>query len=180
MREDRDPDHVPIIHPNGFIQLKLLGGLRMHFWHPEIPRQRVYSPIHDHVFDMASEILLGRLCHCEIEVIVQPDGYYMIWEAVPTRDSETTLMSTDVRVRAERHMEQEFRPGDHYTFGAFSFHATRDSEPAVSVIRKKQTYQGRPRVLVPAGSKPDNDWVRDEFTTTFVEEFMFRVVEESR
>lgn len=179
-REEREGP-APTIHPNGFIQLKLTGGRRMHFWHPEIPRQKVGSPIHDHIFDMESEILLGKLFHRE--VFTQPDeqGYYVVWAAVPVRDTETTLESTGVRVRADQGPEQELKPGDHYFFEAFRYHLTRDAVPAVSVILKKQEYKDhRPRVLVPAGQKPDNSFTRDSFDPEFIEKLIMRVIEEAR
>lgn len=36
------------------------------------------------------------------------------------------------------------------------------------------------RVLVPAGQKPDNTFIRDSFEPEFIEQFMFRVIEEAR
>ncbi|HEY9713851.1 MAG TPA: hypothetical protein V6C72_10300 [Chroococcales cyanobacterium] len=179
-REEREGS-APTIHPNGFIQLKLTNDRRMHFWHPEIPRQKVGSPIHDHIFDMASVILLGTLFHREVHIQPDRDGYYVIWEAVPVRDTETELVSTGERVRADHGPEQELKPGDHYFFEAFCFHLTRDAVPAVSIIRKRQEFEGRrPRVLVPAGQKPDNDFTRDSFDPEFIEQFIFRVIEEAR
>jgi hypothetical protein len=176
MREDREGS-APTIHPNGFIQLKLTNGRRMHFWHPEIPRQGYR--IHDHVFEMASEILLGKLYHREISVVTDSEGFYMIWEAVPVRDSETELVSKGERVQADHLVEQELKPGDHYFSPAFNFHLIRDVAPAVSVISKGQEFDRRPRVLVPAGQKPDNSFTRDDFDDDFIEKFMHRVIEES-
>ena len=52
----------PRVHGNGFIQCDLPHRKRLHIWgHPAIPRQKVSSPIHDHVFSFASIVLVGRL-----------------------------------------------------------------------------------------------------------------------
>lgn len=178
--EEEREGSPPTIHPNGFIQLKLTEGRRMHFWHPEIPRQKVGSPIHDHIFEMSSEILLGTLYHCQIDALPDHNGYYMIWRAEPVRDTETTLVSTGERVRADRLPEQQLDPGDSYLFPAFTFHLTRDAMPAVSVITKTQEFDGKPRVLVRAGEQPDNSFVRDSFPQMFVEAFILRVIREAR
>lgn len=179
IREERDLNRDPVIHPNGFIQLWMHDGRRMHFWHPEIPRQKVASPIHDHIFDMWSEVLLGRLVHTEVETILDSDGYYNVWVVRSTRDSETVLENTGRRVRAEYKPSQILMAGDHYAFPAESFHVTRDSNPCVSIITKGKTYPGSPRVLVPYGTEPDNEFERDAFEPFELEQWMTRVVVEA-
>jgi hypothetical protein len=179
MRQEREGS-PPTIHPNGFIQLKLTNGRRMHFWHPDIPRQKVGSPIHDHVFDMRSSIMLGSLFHREVKILPNVDGYYEIWQAKPIRDTETVLVGTGQRVKANHCTEQELGPGESYEFPAFTFHLTRDPVPAVSMISKLQNYPGKPRVLVPAGEKPDNDFTRDSFPNEFIEMFMLSIIEEAK
>lgn len=47
----------PRVHGNGFIQLDVTPRTRLHFWSPEIPRQKVATPIHDHVFGFVSYVI---------------------------------------------------------------------------------------------------------------------------
>src|SRR5687768_2884644 len=70
----------PRVHPNGFIQLDLEdvpeswhashkqghsgAARRMHIWNPpgvELPHQQTVNEIHDHVFDMKSNVVRGVL-----------------------------------------------------------------------------------------------------------------------
>jgi hypothetical protein len=47
----------PRVHGNGFIQVDLTADTRLHVWGDKrIPRQNVYTPIHDHVFGFESTI----------------------------------------------------------------------------------------------------------------------------
>lgn len=60
----------PRWHGNGFTQLDLNPRQRLHVWHPawaQNPRHN--STIHDHVFDLTSEVLLGKVGHEAFEVI---------------------------------------------------------------------------------------------------------------
>jgi hypothetical protein len=46
--ELRDSDNYPRVHGNGFIQLDLPDGKRLHVWDEDIPRQKVNTSMHDH------------------------------------------------------------------------------------------------------------------------------------
>ena len=172
--------HVPVVHPNGFIQLKLPDNRRMHFWDKSIPRQKTASPIHDHVFDMDSEIVAGTLLHCEIRVHSEPDGFYDLYEAVTVEGVETKLVPLQNRVRADYGEWQEFHAGDEYMFPAGRFHETSDRlGPAISIITKGQTFTTfNPRVLVKHGEKPDNDFERGSFTLVKLLDTISRITSE--
>lgn len=171
--------NTPIIHPNGFAQLKLCDGRRMHFWHPMIPRQEVKTPIHDHIFDMHSEIIAGSILHCEVSVLEMEDGYYSIYEAKAVRDAETKLVNTGHRCKANHGPWQEFSAGDEYDFPAGSFHETSDRlGPAISIITKgKEFPEMNPCVLVPADQEPDNAFTRDSFEAIAVIGMIDRVTD---
>jgi len=52
----------PRVHGNGFVQLDLTERSRLHIWgDPRIPKQKVATPIHDHVFGFESTIIVGRV-----------------------------------------------------------------------------------------------------------------------
>ena len=57
-----DPMKAPIsLHGLGFIQVQLQGDLRLHVWHPDLPRRRCFehSAIHNHRFRFESLVLVG-------------------------------------------------------------------------------------------------------------------------
>lgn len=158
--------NTPVVHPNGFIQLKLSDGRRMHFWDPSIPRQKVATPIHDHIFDMHSLIVAGSILHREVRPIQEDDGFFDIYEAVSVRDAETVLTATGTRARVDCCPWLEFGPGDEYDFPAGKFHETSDRlAPAISIITKGKEFKDmNPCVLVPHGVVPDNEFTRDSYT----------------
>lgn len=152
---------TPVVHPNGFIQLKLSDGRRMHFWDSSIPRQKVPTLIHDHAFDMQSEIVAGTLLHREVKVHDEEDGYYDVYEAVTVEGVETKLVKAGHRARADMQSWLTFTAGDVYDFPAGNFHETSDREgPCISIITKGQTFAVNPVVLVKHGDTPDNDFRR--------------------
>ena len=56
----------PRFHGNGFIQLYLNDAKtkRLHVWHPDHAPQRDHNAqIHDHRFEMTSNVLVGKLRH---------------------------------------------------------------------------------------------------------------------
>lgn len=88
---------VPRLHPNGFIQLNLnrAGTCRLHIWSPNITPdmvQKTRHPIHDHIFDMESTILLGSMENWVYEFI--DSGIrreYALFQGVYKTPHESTL-----------------------------------------------------------------------------------------
>ncbi len=65
---------VPRVHGNGFIQLDLTDRTRLHVWHPSVPRQKVATQIHDHVFSFESCCIVGRLINVVYKFIELSPG----------------------------------------------------------------------------------------------------------
>lgn len=172
--------NTPVVHPNGFLQLKLSDGRRIHFWDREIPRQKVPTLIHDHVFDMSSKIIAGTLLHCQIRVHQEPEGYFDQYEAITIEGVQTELVNTGLRVRADYGEWQEFHAGDEYIFPAGRFHETSDRlGPCISIITKGKTFKTiNPRVLVKHGETPDNDFERGAFTLVKLLDTISRITSE--
>lgn len=168
--------NLPRVHPNGFIQLDLDVVHRLHVWHPALPyRQMTYSPIHDHVFGFTSRCYSGRIVH--VPYNVAPDskgGSHVLWEAVCLDGEETILAPIDNKrvhlwydQRNDRPVVEVAQPGDTYYFEPFEFHEILFNEPSLTIIAKhdRTIYQGnprRPRIAVPFGEQPDNDFRRGD------------------
>lgn len=172
--------NVPVVHPNGFIQLKLSDGRRMHFWDKQIPRQTVPTLIHEHIFDMHSEIVAGVLLHCEVRVHEDDNGFYDIYEAKTVEGVQTTLVNTGHRCRADHGQWQKFFAGDDYLFPAGQFHETSDRlGPCISIITKQWTAKNMdPCVLVEHGKAPDNEFDRRDFTLVKLLDTISRITSE--
>ena len=178
--ELRNSGRVPRVHGNGFLQLDLNedGTRRLHIWDEGLPKQVVATPIHDHVFSLRSRVLLGTLIHEELTPVDAFHGSHKIYRAQRQEGTQNTILVPD---EGEVNLSVEQRlilvAGSIYTFPAWKLHQTNHRELTVTLMDKinaPDTY-GNPRVLVPVGSEPDNDFHRDSFD----EEFLWSVVQKA-
>lgn len=167
----REIGHNIRVHGNGFLQLDLNenGTKRLHIFSEELPRQKVATPIHDHVFDMRSHVVYGTLIHMELTPVEDPKGGYRVFRAEQQPGTQNTILVPDegtVRLEAEQYLR--LGEGSMYTFPHGRLHLS-DHVPAygdaVTVMFKENPPEayGRPRVLVPVGQEPDNEFHRDGF-----------------
>ncbi len=174
----------PRVHPNGFIQLDLEpvpaswhashqrghsgASRRLHIWNPpgiELPHQDTYNEVHDHVFDMESEVVRGALWQHLYELVDDPASDAPLFEAyraVYEKNSDSRLEPTGAR-GVLREVERFLVPsGETYTQPAFTLH---DSVPdqggcVVTVMTKSAIHDGDATVVCPADQPPDNDFDR--------------------
>jgi hypothetical protein len=173
--------YVPRVHPNGFLQLDLNdeGTRRLHIWDLRLPRQDVRTSIHDHIFDMSSRVLVGILNQVRIIFTLEHWGHptHEVYMAQYTERSSSQLMPTGVKVRRTTHRIESVQAGHTYGQTAFSFH---DSEPATDVVAtimtKMKRYDGSPRVMVPVGLEPHNEFDRKAAADT---DLLWTIVEET-
>lgn len=171
----RESGARPRVHGNGFLQLDLTPdvyggqpGKRLHIWHSDLPRQATKSSIHDHVFDMESVILCGKLTHVEFTADTTPEGEYSVYYAEAQPETNNTILAThghrvDLRVTGT----EIYFPWTSYTFPAFELHDSFGDDYTATIITKTARVQsvgtGLPRVLVPYGEDPDNEFDREGF-----------------
>lgn len=165
--------YCPRVHGNGFIQLDLTTNTRLHFWgEPRIPRQKVATPIHNHVFDFSSQVLKGRIANLLYELATGPGAnlyrQYKVYEAFGRQGSDTALRDTGERLGAYVAEAEVMSEGETYTMKSGRFHETFVSEPTVTVMTKRgpsltQNPMGpRPQILLPINREPDNEFNRHD------------------
>ncbi len=188
--EDIDVDSLdPRVHGNGFIQADLYKNTRLHFWgHPEIPRQKVSSPIHDHIFGFKSTVLLGRVVNVmwqPVRCIAKRHGTFHMCEAqapLPgSHDSKLAKMRHNDTWRIMHVRTESVMCGHDYRILPYHFHETFVTEPTVTYIRKEGlTLKDNPgstrlpRVLVPKDKEPDNEFDRHAYDR----DFLLRIIRE--
>ena len=177
----------PRVHNNGFIQLDLTGQRRLHIWgHLDIPQAKEKAFVHDHIFGFRSWGLIGKLKNIIYDLDLNGNKYEIYTPKI-TRGCDSTLEPTgvfcDVKVK---HTDVIAARGnldglpDSYCIEPYLFHETFVSEPTATVIEKTgstlaQNPNGpRPRVLVPVGSKPDDQFSRHNTD----ERLLWRIIEE--
>jgi hypothetical protein len=159
---------TPRVHGNGFIQLDITDTKRINIWHPDLPRQKIATPIHSHRFGFTSTVLLGRLVNITYNVWPYSEqGNYIthnIYECHASSNNETILVPSPkyLFARVEPVWTQLIRQSESYQFPPTAFHESAPLEWAATYMVKTLALPDyTPRVLVPLGEPPDNDYARN-------------------
>lgn len=189
----REHGAVPRVHGNGFIQLDLEPGRRLHIWgHRDLPRQVVDTGIHDHVFSFTSTCVVGRVIniHYKIDISGVHLNTHTVYSPRPRSGEDTELLPAEIggflgngrihvcpRVREMRLVSL----GEHYNHPACEFHETITDRPSATVMVKaapviEAAARARARVLVPLGYEPDNIFDRNSFPPARLWEIVHEVL----
>jgi hypothetical protein len=156
------------IHGNGFLQIDLLDGSRLHLWDDRLPRQAVNSAIHNHRFGFISEVLRGTIINTELAWVPAAsngDGrathaLYRTERRAGTED--THLVDTGHRGTFVATKSHIVHAGNRYRFPAARFHTTHHLGLTVTRLHKRHIDE---TVAVIAalrlGEQPDNEFNRD-------------------
>jgi hypothetical protein len=168
----KDSGIQPRVHGNGFIQLDVGQGQRLHVWGDDrIPRQSVRSSIHDHAFDFFSLCLVGSITNETYELVqpthAAPGGSYAthrVWNPVARFGEDTRLVETGIVGRPGQTGREVVDAGQWYSMRRGVLHDTSVREPTATLMFKVSTqFPGEPsaRVLLPIGAEPDNKFDRN-------------------
>ncbi len=176
---------IPRVHGNGFIQLDLTERSRLHVWgDPRIPRQKVSTQIHDHVFGFESTIVVGRLVNVCYRFVPRSYGDFRVYVPVMRVHEDTLLKPTDVVGCIAPLLTEVIDRNTTtrtYWLRPFLFHESLAPDgPAATVITKTGPTQAQgsaslPRVLVPIDKVPDNDFTRYDAD----EDLLWRIIEQT-
>lgn len=172
---------APRLHPNGFIQLDLdrAGLERVHIW-PSSPlqAQATRHPIHEHAFDMTSYVFRGTITNVTFDFDPSPaTGPYDLHTAQRIEGEDTVLVPTGERGYLIRTLSYDVPAGCEYDMRAYIFHdSIATGLTATYMVKTKVHTQGvRPRVAVPYGVTPDNDFRRE---TTYPTSALWPIIHE--
>lgn len=182
-----NPLNRPRVHGNGFVQLDLVPGTRLHIWGDRrIPQQNTYTGIHDHTFGFFSMCLVGRVF--QLPYVPADDGIsigmrrtvtgraYKVYTPVP-RDGEDTVLHFDgIKMNLVRQRPRVIEAGETYGMFAREIHETVADRLAVTIMTKtEERAEGRAKVFVPDGKHPDNSFNRNAFDDTI----LWQIIEEA-
>jgi hypothetical protein len=163
---------IPRVHGNGFIQLDIGAGRRLHVWgHRDLPRQKVDTGIHDHMFDFISTCIAGRVVNAHYKVVGR-EPTHTVYGPEPRDGEDTALRPLDlggltpgklIDCRPYVYHMRLVPSGESYSFEHREFHETFTDRPSATIMQKGAKYPGRARVLVPIGFEPDNKFNRNDF-----------------
>jgi len=126
----------------------------------------VATQIHNHRFGFTSYVLVGRTFDVRYHVlpIVAPTSKpaFRVYEAVPRFQEDTRLEPTKEMVVAEVSHVEFLEAGDVYTFPPLEYHEHVPTRETVATFMQKgfSVPDYNPRILVPVGVEPDNDYNR--------------------
>ena len=153
----------PRQHGNGFFQLDLYNGYRIHVWDPDAPSpQQPATPIHDHRFSFRSQVLIGVQGNLVYEVSSHSETpTHRVYTAVPDDRENSKLVPTGLFETLALHYQQTIRPGQEYTLKMGQFHETPNGGYVVTLLKKTRVDPQRsPRVLCPIDKTPDHEFSR--------------------
>lgn len=162
------------LHGLGFLQIKLKGGMRLHVWHPDLPKRSCFehSNIHDHRFGFVSKVLVGR----------QANQYYRMVPNRGTGLSEPTHGAylhegerskfgnrpwvLDYTCRLEEAGETQFiSAGEQYEVSPYILHSTSPSTPVVvTLMTKTSEHKQGAHSFCRLGVQPDVDFDRKQWS----------------
>ena len=127
------------MHPYGFLQLSLSdaawrdSGYRLHVWSDELPpMKRPEFQVHDHIYGVKSQILLGVLR--DIQYIVDEDaqGEYLLFKA-----ATGILVNTKNKVSCTKRRVSYFEAGKQYSIIKGDFHSSESLAPLTATLFQK-------------------------------------------
>lgn len=116
-------------HPTGFLVLALLrrgeGALRLHLW-PEGPRELGTPcwPVHDHVWDLRSQVLEGEVESRGYAVVDDERGGAVLYAVGYGERRSSCMRRSHRRVRVQEQAPRRIAAGERYEVAAGRFHAS--------------------------------------------------------
>ena len=132
--------------------------MRIHIWHPRLVVAGKLS-MHDHRFDLTSDVLVGSIRHVEMILAPALDGAYQKHAIMNARRAEEgrkineTLALQPGRFNAHE-ADYLIKAGQTYHFPRRCFHRSVVHELAVTVVTKRRQEEKFAYVLSPTGVDP--------------------------
>ncbi len=116
-------------HPTGFLVVALwgteAGALRLHLW-PDGPREHGTPcwPVHDHVWDLRSQVLHGEVESRAYVVTDDEAGDAVLYAVGYGEGHRSCMRRSDRRVRVREQPPRRPAAGERYAVAAGEFHAS--------------------------------------------------------
>lgn len=144
----------------GYVQeAEAADEFRVHIWDADLRRAGIERSglLHDHRFDMTSQVLVGGIGQVEYALRPADDGPWQLHEVVNARTALATAASDgSVRPLPERYavdtLNVEVRAGESYDFPKREFHGTYPTRALTITMVTKSNQDARyARILAPHG-----------------------------
>ena len=182
----RTISHDPRIHGDGFLQLDLKNGSRLHIWgDPRIPERPNTAHIHDHRFDLISHILLGELRNLSYNAVPDDNGLVHIYRIKRINNGTTEkqgppyempVLEDSQRYKLLAIDDKYIEQGENYFHPHGVLHETQPQKLSVSVVTKPFVSESWvPRVVCRINEGIDNTFSR----YCLPEEVLWEIIEDT-
>ena len=127
------------MHPYGFLQLSLSerawrdSGDRLHLWSDDLPQmKRPEFQVHDHIYGVRSQVLLGILRDTQYMVANDQQGEYLLFKAAAGK-----LLNTGQKVTCTKRKVSYFGAGEQYSVVKGDFHSSESLTPLTATLFHK-------------------------------------------
>lgn len=187
MKDFKPTEEKITLHGLGFLQLQLAANMRLHVWHPDLPRRHCFadSSIHDHRFNFTSQVLVGTQINRQYHFEHAPDrsthtAYFH--EGARTKfGNRPWVPDFELALTAETSV-QVVPAGECYAMPSYVFHSTEpggDGRVATLMTKVREGTYGA-HSLCRIGVMPDVDFDRKQLSTDRMWEFVADVLGDVR
>lgn len=168
------------LHPNGFLQLSLspgIGwreeGLRFHVWADGLP-QKPYQ-IHNHIFDIRSQVLIGNLKNTFYDIKEDQSGDFVLIEA-----DIRNITSSNRFAKCIEKNSHVTRQGEEYSLDKDEFHTSTPESPLVATVMRKFNVNNsvKPIVIFPKNFTEEDLHVSRDVDQKFAWSIIDKVLEQ--
>lgn len=129
------------LHGLGFIQVVLSPTLRMHVWHPDLPRRDCYehSSVHNHRFSFRSRVLKGSLYNrrFQVEMVKLGTGTHdLISHRGPRSEKGGRLSEAIAECILHPGKLERYESGREYEMKALEYHSTPNDGKVITLMQK--------------------------------------------
>lgn len=140
----------PRYHGNGFVQIYLTKSHRLHVWHPDLAKPVEHNAqIHNHRYDMSSEVLHGCLAHTIYGDSYRAEDRRSVWSILSYGEFKR---EPDIYISEIGTCEMVKR--SKYTFRAPYFHTSNAQEFTVTLFKIGEHRLAHPQVITPPEELP--------------------------
>lgn len=163
------------LHGLGFIQIRLGGNMRMHVWHPELPKRTCFedSSVHNHRFAFESTVLKGTHHNVRVGIALALEGTHDVISHDGKRLATGNRRSYPVaRCNVKVLGQEEFYPGDQYRTAIGEYHCTPNDGIVVTLMRKLEESTIHANSLCVHGTEFDYNFDRFQLTPSELFEYV--------
>jgi hypothetical protein len=127
------------LHGLGFLQFHLPDGLRLHVWHPDLPKREnaMETGIHDHRYGFESTVLVGSIIN-EIYDLVSAEipTHNLYTHDGPRLETGQRAWVVEKRCRIKTVSSTLYVAGQVYSMKPYQYHSSIPAGKVVTLIRK--------------------------------------------